>query len=317
MSQNFYDSTGVLELNAVTPLIRALFKGFGLDEHHPGDGQVFISYMSENSTPSWQDILEELQELAESLGLDVPDDGEWFAGDYLKVIAKHYGADSDPILARLLSTHQFTDKAGLGTVYRIAERIDDGHGLKAMKIEGCWHSDRPRLFEFGGDCTYYSRQVKLESNTTRPIDFGAKMNAALVMGDVAAATAHVQAEFNNIVASIQDDQMRERVSDMLRVSMMQQLPASTLTQALRHQGHAVSLWTGFDAAAVINADVDTSDLSEDDVERLAHALMEQAASRLQDDVTCRGNESLSQLWSECKSQLIAELRPTEAEGARP
>lgn len=317
MSQNLYDSTGVLELSAVTPLIRALFKGFGLDEHHPGDGQVFISRMSENSPPSWQDILEELRDLAESLDIDVPLGDEWFAGEYLQVIARHYGADSDPVLARLLATYQFTDAADLDTVYRVAERIDDGHGLKAMKIEGCWHSDRPRLFEFGGDCSYYSRQVKLESNTTNAVEFGAKLNSALVAGDAAAASAHIQSEFNKIVASIQDDQMRGQVSDLLRVAMMQQLSTSTLAEAIRHRGHTVSVWSGLDAISAIEADIDTSDLSEDQIERLAYSLMERGSKQLLDDVANQGNASLAQLWIECKDQLLEDVRAGESESSQP
>jgi hypothetical protein len=273
--------------------------------------------MSQNSAPSWQSILEDLRDLAESLDIEVPVNDEWFAGDYLRVLARHYNADSDAVLSRLLATHQFTDDADLDTVYRVAERMDDGHGLKSMRIEGCWHSDRPRLFEFGGDCSFYSRQVKLDSNTSNAVEFGAKLDSALVAGDAAAASAHIQSEFNKIVASIQDDQMRGQVSDLLRVTLMQQLPTSTLAEAIRHRGLTVSVWSGLDAISAIEADIDTSDLSEDQIERLAYSLMERGSKQLLDDVANQGNASLAQLWIECKHQLLKEVLGIEADSARP
>jgi hypothetical protein len=46
MAQNYYDGTGVLVLDKVTPVIRGLFGLFRLDETYPGDGRVYIGVSS-------------------------------------------------------------------------------------------------------------------------------------------------------------------------------------------------------------------------------------------------------------------------------
>lgn len=38
MANNYYEATGVLVLDRVTPVIQALFGTFALDESHPGNG---------------------------------------------------------------------------------------------------------------------------------------------------------------------------------------------------------------------------------------------------------------------------------------
>lgn len=72
MANNYYDATGVLVLDRVTPVITALFGGFKLDASHPGDGQAYIALVAEDNNPSWEDLCEGLSELATSLGLPLP-----------------------------------------------------------------------------------------------------------------------------------------------------------------------------------------------------------------------------------------------------
>nr|WP_228384562.1 hypothetical protein [Rhodocyclus gracilis] len=64
MANNYYDMTGVLVLDKVTPVIKALFGEFELDENDPGNGQAYIANISESSSCSWDSVLENLQDLA-------------------------------------------------------------------------------------------------------------------------------------------------------------------------------------------------------------------------------------------------------------
>jgi hypothetical protein len=93
MANNYYDATGVLMLERVTPVITALFGGFDLDESYPGDGQAYIARLSESSDPQWSDVLEALTDLASQLDLPVPDDDDSEndpMGTIIEVLAKHF-----------------------------------------------------------------------------------------------------------------------------------------------------------------------------------------------------------------------------------
>ena len=49
MANNYYDATGVLVLDQVTPVITALFGGLKLDASYPGNGEVYIAQIAEDS----------------------------------------------------------------------------------------------------------------------------------------------------------------------------------------------------------------------------------------------------------------------------
>jgi len=51
MANNYYEATGVLVLDRVTPVIQALFGAFALDESHPGNGQAYIAQIAETTNP--------------------------------------------------------------------------------------------------------------------------------------------------------------------------------------------------------------------------------------------------------------------------
>lgn len=48
MANNHYEATGVLVLDRVTPVIRALFGGFQLDADYPGNGDAYIALVASN-----------------------------------------------------------------------------------------------------------------------------------------------------------------------------------------------------------------------------------------------------------------------------
>lgn len=52
MANNYYDATGVLVLNQVTPVISALFGGFKLDASFPSEGQAYIALVAEDHNVS-------------------------------------------------------------------------------------------------------------------------------------------------------------------------------------------------------------------------------------------------------------------------
>ncbi|MGQ6069010.1 hypothetical protein ACUNGP_03870 [Serratia sp. IR-2025] len=207
MANNYYDATGVLVLNQVTPVISALFGGFKLDASFPSEGQAYIALVAEDHNPSWEDLCEGLSELATSLDLPLPDD-PLAVEPLLETLSRHFGTDQDEALAHLIEHHQFEDAADLDALFLIATRFDDGHGLQEIRFEGCWHCSKPRLFNFGGDAQFFSREFEAYCASGQALQFGDSVRQALLKQDLEAIANHFTREVHRLLAGIQDASVR-------------------------------------------------------------------------------------------------------------
>ncbi len=212
MANNYYEGTGVLLLDRVTPVIKALFGALELDEGHPGNGQAYIAQIAETNDLQWDGVLENLADLAATLGLDLPDqqDGSPLAG-VLSVLAEHFGADEDEELENLIEHHQFEDSADLEALLLIASCFDDGHHLTAIKFESCWYCSKPRLFEFGGNGCYLSREVEVFRTSSQALQLGDQLHRAILATDIEEASALIALEATNLLAGINDEHFRLKV----------------------------------------------------------------------------------------------------------
>lgn len=219
MANNYYEGTGVLVLDHVTPVIKALFGTFALDESHPGNGQAYIALIAETNDPRWTDVLDGLENLAAQLGIPMPDDEELSIPPLLERLAAHFGADQDGELENLIEHHQFEDSADLEALLLIASRFDDGHHLTAIQFEGCWYCSKPRLFEFGGHGCYLSREVQVFRTSSQALQLGDQLRKAIVATDIEEASALIALEAANLLAGINDEHfrlsVRHRVAERL------------------------------------------------------------------------------------------------------
>ena len=229
MANNYYDATGVLVLEQVTPVISALFGRFRLDPNYPGNGKAYIALVSESHIPQWKDVLLDLIVLATKLDLPVPEhDGEAIADDgadapslsvVLDLLASHFGAEQNTELLNLIEHHAFEYDADLDALFLIATSFNDGHNLAAIEFEGCWHCSKPRLFEFGGDSCFLSREVRLFGTSSQAIRLGAQLRKAILAADLEEASALIAMEAASLLAGVSDAQfrlsLRQRVTERL------------------------------------------------------------------------------------------------------
>lgn len=220
MANNYYDMTGVLVLDKVTPVIKALFGVFELDENYPGDGQAYITNISESSSCSWDSVLENLQDLAEELGLELVDGAGKPAKtmeDVLSVLAIHFNAGQNEELEGLIERSNFDDgdDADLDSLFTIAKAFDDGHGLKAYKTEAAWHCSKPRLFEFGGCGDFTGSHVAVSGSSDQAVQMGEELESALAGGNMDEAAEVVRSKVGNILAGIYDEAARAQVRSKL------------------------------------------------------------------------------------------------------
>ena len=211
MANNYYEGTGVLLLAPVTPVIKTLYGTFELDESHPGNGQAYIALIAETNDPRWTDVLDGLEELAAQLDIPMPDDAELSIPPLLERLAAHFGAEQDEELENLIEHHQFEDSADLEALLLIATCFDDGHHLTAIQFEGCWHCSRPRLFEFGGNGCYLSREVEVFRTSSQALQLGDQLRKTILAADIEEASALIALEAANLLAGISDEQFRLNV----------------------------------------------------------------------------------------------------------
>ena len=211
MANNYYEGTGVLVLDRVTPVINALFGTFALDESHPGNGQAYIAQIAETNDPQWTDVLDGLEDLATQLGIPMPDDEELSIPPLLERLAAHFGADQEGELENLIEHHQFEDSVDLDALLLIATCLDDGHHLTAIQFEGCWYCSKPRLFEFGGNGCYLSREVQVFRTSSQALQLGDQLRKTILAADIEEASALIAQEAASLLAGINDEQFRLNV----------------------------------------------------------------------------------------------------------
>lgn len=211
MAQNYYDATGTLELSKVTPVIKALFSGFKLDESYPENGEAYIALITEDNAPNWDDIREALAELADGLGVPPSSVDDGYSGQ-LHALCKYFSDEADELVSELTGAN---DSVWVGDLFEIAQKLDDGHGLKAVKFEGAWHCNKPRLFEFGGDGLYLSKDCHIDSSSTRAITVGKALQAALDGNDLDKAAELVLAQAKLLLGGIRDEGKSREVTQKL------------------------------------------------------------------------------------------------------
>ena len=210
MANTYYDATGVLVLDQVTPVIRALFRPFRLDDSFPGNGRAYIARIAEENDPQWSDVLEGLVELAAGLNLPAPK-GEPSMVDFLNLLATHFGAAQDLQLLTLIECQDFDGEAPLDALLCIASSFNDGHNLAAIQFEGCWNCSKPRLFEFGGHGSFLSREVKVFTDSSEALKLGLDLRRAILAQDIDAAARHIAVQTRTLLDGIADGELRRQI----------------------------------------------------------------------------------------------------------
>lgn len=236
MADSYYEGTGVLVLQQVTPVIKALFAGFQLDPRYPGNQQAFIAMQSFEGLPEWDNTHKSLVALAHELNLSGIDEdapiesllarlGEHF-------LAKRHGVDIcatreafDDVVQTLLKSIDFDDPPGLKDLFVLAHLLDDGHGLERIEFEAGRTCSKLWLGEFGGDGLFISKEVELHSDSGSAILLGRALLAALRNHDTELAAKHLLSDVCGNLDAISSEQQRGLVRSALARLLLQPDPA--------------------------------------------------------------------------------------------
>ncbi len=222
MSNSYYDMTGVLCLNEVTPVIKALFGGLSLDPTYPGNGEVYFCNISESNSQSWDDVLEALGSLAETLGIrPAPESEEPEADRLLHALAEHFDAAAHEGLESLVEGSTFEGDSDLDSLFVLAQAFNDGHGLKSIRYEGCWYEDKPLLWHFGGNGGLISQALTIDGSSSGLLSMADAIAAALDKHDIHAATKALEQHVRYLLGGIDADATRAALKNNLAKALLE------------------------------------------------------------------------------------------------
>lgn len=185
MANTYFDATGVLIFNGparITPVIRMLFAPFKLSEQPEDSGtEHYVAVLSEDNNFDWDFYVDDVMDAAER-DFRIDFEGRTAPAEVVRTIAVHFDAD----ITDLLPSIDFDNSVLLSDVVALALMLPDGHNLAGIHLEGCWHCDKPRLWEFGGWATFASSRYFLSLATSDISAFARSMNAHT--GESVAAT---------------------------------------------------------------------------------------------------------------------------------
>lgn len=209
MSHMRRDESGYIVLTEVTPVITALFRGYDLKEPTLCDGRMVADFEipGEDAFRDWDKVGFALGELAEGLGLDLPEFSDVTIAEYLYLLGAHFGAGnaSAARLGDFIKHTDFSDRAGAEKMFDLAKLLDDGHGLTAMEISG------------HGFTEVYGRDVALNIGVDQD-------HAFMPGGDMEQGVDVIVKRIDAILATVEDDATRAA----LRAGIGQRLSGQAL-----------------------------------------------------------------------------------------
>jgi hypothetical protein len=217
MSDSRYAAAGVLQLERVTPVIRALFGAFHLRPCAGDKGRARIGLAVGEAFPRWADVLVRLSELGARLGFTRPERNRTDAPDAVAILfawAGHFSVERDERALRELGAYRRADEAAdLQHLFELARRFDDGHHLTVLQLQGGWQGRR--LHEFGGEARFYSREIRLRNDSCGVLYLGKTLRRLLYRKDFTEAAALIALECERLIDGIPDPTARETVQRRL------------------------------------------------------------------------------------------------------
>ena len=185
MASNFYQQTGIILLDNVTPVIKTIFSAFTIGEVRNGSAS-FIS--DDDNNLHWESLREDLVRLAEEMQIELPVTADRDStDDWIAALLGHFAPADEDLRSLVLGSDE---QPTMGELFRLARNLDDGHGLIALKLEGAWTCTKPIPFAFGGNGEYYGQHVMVQTSSQSAVSIGDQLENKLA-ADLPKAAADV------------------------------------------------------------------------------------------------------------------------------
>ena len=238
MANTYLDQTGTIRVEAVTPIIQALFGAYNLDATTPGQGDVYIASGTETANITWDAIRADLHDTAVSLGLDVQESDSESMPEILGALAEHFHCADDPFLLALMEEDDWEGDSSLSVLFELAKRFNDGHDMQYFKIEGAWTCNRPLLGQFGGYGEFGSEHYAICEDSRSIAELGLEIHKALINGDTDQVASLLFDQVTDLFDGIYDEDtmrnIRQKVAAKLAVLPVKKISAQLCAEQKGH-----------------------------------------------------------------------------------
>jgi hypothetical protein len=199
--QNLKLAHGKLTLARVTPVIRAVFAPFGVQD----DGTLLAD---RNLFPMWLDLLVPLRTLLDEMGIDRPADDH--ATLLINLLAEHVGG----LPYRADDERLDGETYDLREAFDLAVALDDGHGLLDATRIGVVHDDAsPDVWT-----NTVSRRVDAHQVGSVLQSEAEALHDALRRHDHRQAARCIEAALQRSLLAIRDSKARQKVAALVQIN---------------------------------------------------------------------------------------------------
>ena len=224
-------ANGVLVLDKVTPVITSFFAPFNLARfmpftldlpYSPPNGEALIEVRSTIGGLTWADVYQSLPPLLRSLSIDTRRLSEDDLPAALKLLAAHFHVHTDPTLVEIFRSCCFEGGVDFATMFRVVRRLNDGHGLRAIKLNVARCGGYREPLDLGGTSLFISDELCLASSFDDTLTLGEELAADIQFDEFGLAANRIARYAQSLLDCVPNLGTRRslhwRVADLLSVT---------------------------------------------------------------------------------------------------
>ena len=201
--------TGVVTLDKVTPVIKALFGCFGISDTVDKDSFAYISPSDGYTTAKWSHVFDALFLLAEKLKVTLPKNSKSNHFDCIRALAQYYDAENAPNIEAMKDyVFDMDDMPNIEVLFVIACFLRDGHGIGSISHFGTWTDEENLPGSYSG---FAAEKIVMYQNMTDPVCRRALLAFALSEGHNEKAVELMLEDFQSRLSEIIDEDDRALV----------------------------------------------------------------------------------------------------------
>lgn len=257
MSNLYYESSAVLRLDSITPVISALFEPLGLEAMPPEHGKcrASVAIEPESTDASWDRLRNGLQALSEARRIEL-------SGEQLETLASTWGVtictdptpDGKTLLLALaddldrvawpgfLAFLDDMDEAADATIsdrFLLAMALDDGHGLEGLTRSASWYSSKTSALSNGGAAEEIGPQFSYSWNSDQAIELSQEVSQLLSQDRGEEAAHHLCQHVKALLLGLHMPQHRAQMKRaLLTLAETEAITYFAIWGRLPHDDHA-------------------------------------------------------------------------------
>lgn len=209
MADNYSQLTGELKLKKITPVIRALFGAYCVEQGEEGKAHI---EKGRHNRISYSDVARTISSV-----FRLAIDREGVFNDAIKELALHLDPAKYDAIVTIIGDGGIDDceEADLATLLSFAEILNDGHDLKCLSLETAFTCDKMIPGQFGGLGEYVGKHFSMRSSSSTALFYGENIDTAIAEEYIEKATQFATGYVTAFLNGIEDKNIRAEIAQQL------------------------------------------------------------------------------------------------------